>query len=147
VAFTRQLLQIRADHPVCRRCGWFTGRPLQGASVPDVAWFRTDGVEMADDDWRDEHAKALAVFLNGEAIDDVDGNEQQIVDESFLLLFNGHHEPHAFTLPASAFGAAWRVILQTSAAQGDDQCEAAAGSMFSVAARTVIVLSRAASAN
>jgi glycogen operon protein len=37
-----------------------------------------------------------------------------VLDESFLILFNGHHEDCEFTLPEDAFGEAWTVVLDTS---------------------------------
>ena len=39
------------------------------------------------------HAKSLGVFLNGDGIDARRAREQRIVDDTFLLLFNAHHEP------------------------------------------------------
>jgi glycogen operon protein len=36
------------------------------------------------------------------------------VDDSLLLLFNGHHEPLPFTLPGPDFGEAWEVVVDTT---------------------------------
>ena len=42
--FTRQLIQLRKEHPVFHRRRWFQGRPIHGAQVTDIGWFTPDGV-------------------------------------------------------------------------------------------------------
>jgi glycogen operon protein len=37
--FTRQLIQLRKEHPVFRRRRWFQGRPIHGVQVTDIGWF------------------------------------------------------------------------------------------------------------
>src|SRR6185369_3943756 len=52
LAFTRQLAELRRNHPAFRRRGWFQGRPIrhaEGAELPDIAWFTPDGTEMNDE--------------------------------------------------------------------------------------------------
>lgn len=39
------------------------------------------------------------------------------MDDSFLLLFNAHTDPVAFTLPPERFGKRWELVLDT--AQGN----------------------------
>ena len=39
------------------------------------------------------------IYLNGQGIPDRDELGEQIVDDSFLLLINAHHQPVSFTLP------------------------------------------------
>lgn len=145
LAFTRGVIQIRADHPVFRRRRWFKGRPVRRAGVTDVAWFRPDGEEMNDDDWLQDHAKCFAVFLNGDALRDVDEDGQSIRDDSVLLLFNAHHENVLFTTPAPSFGRVWHLILDTSSDAGDGDGQVAAGETLEVPGRTVMLLARPAS--
>ena len=66
--FTRRLIHLQAGHPAFRRRRWFKGRPVRGAGVGDIAWFRPDGEEMVDEDWQQTHTKSFAVFLNGDAL-------------------------------------------------------------------------------
>ena len=54
---------------------------------------------MSDDDWDSGFGKSVAVFLNGEGIPDLDLRGERVIDDSFLLCFNAHHEPIEFTLP------------------------------------------------
>ena len=61
---------------------------------------------MTKRDW--ESAHVVGMFLNGEEIAAPDEHGERIVDDSFLLLFNGHHEDVEFKLPPTASGAAGR---------------------------------------
>ena len=114
VAFTQRLISLRRTHPVFRRRHFFEGQPLHGAGVSDIAWFRAEGAEMSDEDWREGFAKTLGVFLNGDAIPDLDARGERVTDDSFLVLFNAHHEPVDFVLPAEQFGERWVKVLDTA---------------------------------
>ena len=72
-----------------------------------------DGERMRDEDWGGS-PPVVGVFLNGEEIASPDSRGRQVLDESFLLLFNAHHEDCAFTLPEAAFGEAWTVVFDTA---------------------------------
>ncbi|MEZ5121628.1 MAG: hypothetical protein R2736_08640, partial [Solirubrobacterales bacterium] len=65
-------------------------------------------------------------------------------DDSWLMLFNAHHEDVAFTLPNQRFGSAWCSEIDTSAPdeeQGARRFEAR--DAVTVPARSVLVLRRA----
>jgi glycogen operon protein len=113
LAFTEQLIRLRREHPVFRRAAFLTGREVRGSGLPDVWWFRPDGRRMTQKDWQREDARALGVFLNGQEIPSRTPTGEEIVDDSFLLLFNAHFEPVTFALPTRRFGARWFVELAT----------------------------------
>ena len=69
-----------------RRRRWFQGRRIRG--IEDLAWFRPDGEPMTDDDWENGYARAVGVFLNGDAIPTTDAYGGRIVDDSFFVMFN-----------------------------------------------------------
>jgi isoamylase len=142
LAFTRRVIQMQATHPVFRRRRWFKGRPVRGTGVTDIAWFRPDGAEMNDDDWRQEHARSFAVFLNGDALRDTDADGEPVRDDSVLLLFNAHHQTVPFRMPGEPFGRIWHLLLDTASGDGSRAGEIAAGEILDVAGRAVIVLSR-----
>jgi isoamylase len=114
VAFTRQVIDIRRRHPVFRRKDYFSGRPLHGSGIVDIAWFRPDGSEMDDQDWDTGFARSVAVFLNGQAIPTPGRRGERIVDDSFLVVFNAHHGELAFTMPPEEYGAGWVRVLDTA---------------------------------
>jgi glycogen operon protein len=141
--FTRRLIRFRQDHPVFRRRLWFQGRPIHGSAVKDIAWFTPDGREMQEEHWGDGFAKSLAVFLNGRAIPTRDEQGRRITDDSFLLLFNAHHEPLTFTVPGTRWGRRWRTVLDTREPRLDPKGDArAAGAAVTVEGRGIVVLRR-----
>jgi isoamylase len=112
--FTKRLVRLRREHPVFRRQHFLQGRDVTGSGLPDVWWFRPDGRKMTQRDWQHGDARVLGVFLNGEQISDHTRRGGIIDDDSFLVLFNAHHEDMTFTLPVRRFGAAWANELCTA---------------------------------
>ncbi|WP_328476179.1 glycogen debranching protein GlgX [Actinoplanes sp. NBC_00393] len=112
--FTRSLTRLRAEHPIFRRRRFFTGDPAGDAKLPGIAWLRRDGEPMTEPDWRDDAAHTIIVFLNGEGIPETDALGEQILDDSFLLLFNPSHEQAEFVLPEPAYGQAWEAVVDTA---------------------------------
>ena len=103
VKFTRRLLRIRANHPVFRRRRFLAGGPLgEDMKQRDIAWLVPSGKLMTQADWDFFFGKSLMVYLNGDAIAEPDSRGQRIVDDSFILCFNAHHESIEFTLPDNA---------------------------------------------
>ncbi|MDP9072917.1 MAG: glycogen debranching protein GlgX [Actinomycetota bacterium] len=141
ITFTQRLLFLRKHHPVFRRREYFQGRALHGGGCDDIAWFAPDGTEMSESDWQEGYAKSMGVFLNGEAIPSPDSRGDRIVDDTFLVLFNAHHEPIEFTLPAQRFGKRWIRTLDTAdtLAEGD---QVDADQKTVVDARSLVVLRR-----
>ena len=125
LAFVRQLVQLRREHPAFRRRDFFQGRPLHGSGVKDILWLRQDGAEMSDHEWEREHARCLAVYLAGAGLQEVDRRGRPVRDDDFLMLFNADHEEAAFVLPTLE-GEAWRRVLDT-ARDGTDAAAAGAG--------------------
>ena len=68
---------------------------------------------MRDEAWGADQARAVTVFLNGDAIPEPDRRGEEIVDDSFLILFNGQPDPATFTLPDGDFGAGWTAVIDT----------------------------------
>jgi isoamylase len=110
--FTQRLIRVRQQHPVFRRGKFLAGREQEGSGLPDVWWFRPDGRRMTQRDW-DQQPHVLGVFLNGQEIADRTPRGESIEDDSFLLLFNSHHEDVTFTIPTRRFGSEWTHELCT----------------------------------
>jgi len=53
------------------------------------------------------------MLLNGATLDEVNVVGEPITDDSFLLLFNPHHEAVRFLLPKPAEGKVWEVCFDT----------------------------------
>jgi isoamylase len=147
LAFVRGLTALRRDHPVFRRRRFFDGRPVRrvtGTPIRDIAWFTPDGSEMSEETWGVPFGKCIAVYLNGDGIPDTDPRGERISDDSFLLCFNGHHEPVDFTTPPCEYAEKWQVVLDTTDGIHPGQPLAAnAGDRITVQARSLLVLIKA----
>jgi isoamylase len=111
-AFTRRLIALRGAHPVFHRQSFLRGREVQGSGLPDVWWFRRDGLKMARRDWQDGEC-VLGMFLNGREIPARGPQGQQIRDDSFVVLVNAETEERGVMLPRRRFGAQWALELST----------------------------------
>jgi isoamylase len=138
--FTKQIVRLRQEHPVFRRASFLTGREVRGSGLPDVWWFRPDGRRMTQKDWQREDAHSLGVFLNGAEIPNRTEDGQEIVDDSFLLLFNAYGDAITFTLPTRRFGARWRVEIATGSGAPNDVLAARAA--VPVEGRSLVLLCR-----
>jgi isoamylase len=139
--FTRRLIALRHAHPVFRRRQFLHGTEEEGSGLPDAWWFRTDGRRMTKRDW--EGAHVVGMFLNGEEIAAPDEQGRRVVDESFLLLFNGSHEDVEFKLPPTRFGRRWEVVLRTDDPDAEPGAgQASAGELLGLPHLSLMVLRR-----
>ncbi|HWD80987.1 MAG TPA: glycogen debranching protein GlgX [Kribbella sp.] len=140
--FTRALVKLRNNHPVLRRRRFFHGDTgIDG--LGDLVWFTPNGTEMQNGDWQRDDARAIAVFLNGDAISEPDPRGEPVVDDSFLVLLNGDFEAVDFLLPPEEYGENWTVAVDTTTSTGLGDTEAhAAGSTVQLEARSTLVLTR-----
>ena len=138
LAFTQQLIALRRKHPVFRRRQFLHGTEEEGSGLPDAWWFRPDGRRMTKRDW--ESAHVVGMFLNGEEIAAPGEHGERVIDDSFLLLFNGGHEDVEFKLPPGRFGRRWTCALRTD--DGENVASLSAGEVVTVARLSLIVLIR-----
>jgi isoamylase len=124
LAYTKELIRIRREHPVFRRRRWFEGRSVTGSDRDDIGWYNPDGSPMSDDAWRRGYAKSLAVFLNGKGIPTTDEQGAKVVDDSFFVLFNAHSEPVHFVIPDDLVGLEWEIMLDSATGSGALSIEA-----------------------
>jgi glycogen operon protein len=120
LAFTQRVMALRAAHPVFRRRDFFQGRPLHGSTVRDIVWLQPDGTEMSEQAWGQDHARALAVFLSGDGLNEVDGRGRAVHDDSFLVLFNADSNEVRFTLAPELVPAHGQLLFDTALAAAPD---------------------------
>ncbi|MCC2333111.1 glycogen debranching protein GlgX [Cellulomonas wangsupingiae] len=141
--FTRRIIHLRREHPVFRQRRFFAGAAEHGgeSDLRDIAWMTPTGGHMSDEAWSSDHAFAVMVFLNGDAIDEPDLRGEEVVDDSFLLLFNSHWEKKQFQLPGAEYGAVWTAVLDTDS-QVRPGREVRARGRLTVAPRSMVLLTR-----
>ncbi len=114
LTYTKKLIHFCKRHPVFNRRRWFKGQPIKGLGLEDIAWFQPDGAGMSEEAWQQGFAKSLGIYLNGRGIHAVGPKGEQIVDDNFYLIFNGHHEAMLFKLPPKKFGMKWTKVADTN---------------------------------
>ncbi|HWJ63035.1 MAG TPA: glycogen debranching protein GlgX [Acidimicrobiales bacterium] len=142
--FTRRLIDLRRREPVLRRLSFLEGAPAEEGGLPDAWWFRPDGRHMTKADWDDGSARALGVFLNGDAIPEHDADGNPIRGGSFLLLVNGADVDVSFKVPARRFGRRWRTVFDTArpeVSEDTDETRPAAAEL-TLPARSITCLRR-----
>jgi glycogen operon protein len=114
VDFVASLIKFRLRHPVFCRRKWFKYKPIKGKDVTDIEWFTPDGQAMSEEHWSSTYAKSLGVFLSGDGLSSKSDKGENLVDDSFYLLFNSHHETMTFRLPDEKWGGRWIKIMDTA---------------------------------
>ncbi len=112
--FTRQVIKLSWMHPVFHRRRFFQGRPLRGLDIKDIYWLEPGGSEMTDESWDSGSVRCLGMGLVGGRIDEVDDRGRRIRDDTFLLLFNAHHEAIDFHLDVLDMGLRWERVMDTA---------------------------------
>src|SRR6195952_1820676 len=100
--FTKRLVALRRAEPVFRREHFLEG---DGADtvLPDIWWFRQDGMRMTRAEWDDEKLRWLGVFLNGQSTGMRDAQGETVSGDSFLLMINPSEFDIEFQLPSARF--------------------------------------------
>ncbi|MFO7728395.1 MAG: glycogen debranching enzyme, partial [Desulfonatronovibrio sp.] len=138
--FTRKLIEYYLKHPVFRRRKWFQGREIHGQEITDIAWFTHTGDKMAEENWGQDFAKSMGVYLNGGAIPNPNPKGEPVTDDSFYLIFNAHHEELVFTLPPDYWGNKWRKELDTEQGWSEQDEFLQPGDSFTVTEYSMVVL-------
>lgn len=96
---------------------------------------------MNDEHWNQDFAKSMALFLNGLGIRSVGPKGEHVVDDSFYIIFNAHHEPLEFKLPSRKYGNNWIKVIDTSIAFVSDENETySAKESITADSRSIVVL-------
>jgi isoamylase len=140
LTFTQRMIALRKSHPVFQRRNFFQGRSIKGAGIKDIHWLMPDGTEMTDEEWNNESARCLGVFLSGKLEEQAERGEP-VTDQDFLLLMNAHYEPIPFLLPAPPTGVGWVGLVDTSSPTSDSPGRLyEPGSSYQLQARSLALL-------
>jgi isoamylase len=114
LAFTQYVIQLKKAHPSFCRRRWFQGQPIKGTDVHDIEWFLPEGGVMEEHNWTEDFAKSLGVFLNGMGLHSVGLKGEKVIDDSFYVIFNAHHDQLEYVLPGTQYAAQWEKVLDTA---------------------------------
>jgi (1->4)-alpha-D-glucan 1-alpha-D-glucosylmutase len=117
LAFTRNLIRLRREHPLLQRATFFAGREIRGVGVRDAVWFRHDGASMTDEDWSNPSTASMGVFMPGSGLEPVDQEGRPQNDDDLLLVLNASGSDMPFALPTfveRGRALAWELLLDTA---------------------------------
>jgi len=134
--FTRHLIDIRMKHPILLRGLFLAGWHNPRVGVKDVTWLTPAASEMADENWKDPHAKCLGMLLDGRAQES--GIKQRGEDETLLIVTNAHHDVVKFKLPPVPEGKHWVRLLDTNNPKAHRE-DHAFGSEYLVTGRSLLL--------
>jgi isoamylase len=140
--FTQKLTHFQHAHPVFCRRRWFKGKPIKGTDLHDIAWFLPNGDMMSEENWRQDFAKSLGVFLNGKALKAAGPMGEDLNDNSFYIIFNAYEGELGYVLPSEEFGSTWMKVIDTheNFFEEEDGKIFAPGETITVQGRSVVVL-------
>jgi glycogen operon protein len=144
--FARALAALRREHPVFRRRRYFLGNRAGDGHLADIAWLTPSGREMGDEDWNTPSARAMTVFLNGDAISEPGPHGERVRDDSFLVMLSADHRTLDVKVPDVKYGERWTVVADTAAESADPagRPDVAAGDHVALTGRSMVVLRRSA---
>jgi glycogen operon protein len=137
--FTRQLIHFRRTHPNLRRRRFFQDREVYHPSSRDIAWYRTDGQEMTQEQWNTGWMRSMAVLLNGATLGQVDQMGEPITDDTFLVMLNSYADCVTYTVPQSPRNRGWKLMVNTYDLD-DPFGEKLIEGTLDVAGRSVVIL-------
>ena len=98
LATARFLIGLRGSHPVLRPEIFATGTVPEGDTLPDLSWYRADGVPMSTNAWHDPWTRVVQMLRNGGPLGDND----------LLVVINGWLDQVDVTLP-DGHGTDWHL--------------------------------------
>jgi glycogen operon protein len=115
VAFVKDLVRLRLEHPVFRRTSFLEGVVHPDSSLKDVTWLVESGTEMQEADWHDVTRQSLGILLDRSGVGKTRSHpvDATQVGDSFLLLFNAGSDDKEFRIPASVSGGTWELVFDT----------------------------------
>lgn len=103
--FVRQVLALRAGHPIFRRASFRDGCELR--------WVNPAGGYQQEEHWDDDDLHAIGLLMHMPNVE-AGGDEA-------LILFNAFDGEVTFKLPARVGQGAWSIVLDTDTGPGSDE--------------------------
>jgi glycogen operon protein len=117
--FTRKLIAFRLKHPTLHQRKFYQDRAIRGSENKGLVWLRPDGQEMTDEEWGLGWTRSLGLIYRGDVLGDIDEHGEPVMDDTFLLMLNCHHESVQFYAPKPGAAKHWSVMIDTNDPQLD----------------------------
>ena len=115
IRFVQKLTALRHKYPILRRSRFLTGVYNEELGVKDVTWINASGAEMKPEEWGDMNMECFGMLMDGRA--QPTGIRRRGEDATLLMVLNGYHDLVEFTLPETAGGSHWQLLIDTNLAE------------------------------
>ena len=95
---------------------------------------------MTEQEWGQDHARALAVYLSGDGLNEDDGRGRPVLDDSFLLLFNADANEVRFVIPPGLAPGPGLLLLDTSVDPARDDAPFDPAQAYALAGRSLALV-------
>ncbi len=104
--FCAEMIRFRKDHVMLRRKHFFTGKPGDSLSGPDISWH---GPSSGTPDWEDD-SHFVACLIYGE----YGKLENGSADSDFFMIFNAADKQVDMEIPPAPSGNPWKLAINTA---------------------------------
>jgi isoamylase len=136
--FTARMIRLRHAEGVLHEDWFFQGDHISDSRFKDLTFYRADGKEMHEADWKDGNMCSFGYVLGGDALVVPNRAGYRPIGDTLLMLLNAYHLPVSFQLPCMDLSCSWELIVDTAAPEAKAQL--AAGEKTELAGRSLRVL-------
>ena len=140
VRFVQTLTALRAKYPILHRSRFLTGAYDEELEVKDLTWINASGNEMTGEEWADGNMQCFGMLMDGRARPS--GVRQRGTEATMLLVLNSHHDLVQFTLPDTAGGKEWRLLIDTNLGDAEASYRGNAGDVYGITGRSLALYIR-----
>jgi glycogen operon protein len=137
VRFMQRLTALRHKYPILRRNRFLTGVYNEELGIKDVTWINASGAEMQPENWGDMSMGCFGMLMDGRA--QPTGIRKRGEDATLLMVLNGYHDLVGFTLPETAGGGHWQLLIDTKLPEDAEMSAFATGELYEVTGRSLLL--------
>ena len=101
-----------------------------------MPWLNPAGAEMGEEDWQ-AGGRCFGVLMNGAA--QSSGIPRRGEDATLLMVLNAYHDLVEFTLPETAGGSNWELLIDTNLSEDAEMATFATGEAYGVTGRSLLL--------
>jgi glycogen operon protein len=128
---------LRHKYPILRRGRFLTDNYNEKLGVKDVTWINASGTEMNDEEWADISMQCFGMLMDGRA--QPTGIHRRGEDATLLMVLNAYHDLVEFTLPETAGGRHWSLLIDTNLAEDAERGTFATGEAYGATGRSLLL--------
>ncbi len=102
-----------------------------------MTWINASGAEMTPEEWDDMSMECFGMLMDGRA--QPTGIRRRGEDATLLMVLNAYHDLVEFTLPETAGGTQWSLLIDTNLAEDAELGTFATGAAYGVTGRSLLL--------